>query len=94
MVSPAHETPRAQTPLATDAPVLERLVPYEPGFPVNPIRPRFAEDTTIIPVLVFTAAMPTNALFTTFTQQGIDSVRDSPERTEHAKELAESLGRT
>ena len=38
--------------------------------------------------------MPTYVLLTTFTQQGVENVRDSPERTEHAKELVESLGGT
>jgi len=38
--------------------------------------------------------MPTYVLLTTFTQQGIENVRDSPERTEHAKEMIESIGGT
>lgn len=38
--------------------------------------------------------MPTYVLLTTFTQQGVENVRDSPERTEHAKEMVESLGGT
>jgi uncharacterized protein with GYD domain len=38
--------------------------------------------------------MPTYVLLTTFTQQGIEHVRDSPERIEHAKEMVESLGGT
>lgn len=38
--------------------------------------------------------MPTYMLLTTFTQRGVENVRDSPERTEHAKELVESLGGT
>ena len=38
--------------------------------------------------------MATYVLLTTFTQQGIENVRDSPDRTEHAKEMVESLGRT
>lgn len=38
--------------------------------------------------------MPTYVLLTTFTQQGIEAVEASPERTEHAKELVESVGGT
>lgn len=38
--------------------------------------------------------MPTYVLLTTFTQQGIENVQDSPERTEHAKSLVESVGGT
>ena len=38
--------------------------------------------------------MPTYVLLTTFTPQGIENVRDSPERTGHAKEMIESLGGT
>lgn len=38
--------------------------------------------------------MPTYVLLTTFTEQGVENVRDSPERTEHAKEMVESLGGT
>lgn len=38
--------------------------------------------------------MPTYVLLTTFTQQGVENVRDSPERTDHAKEMVESLGGT
>jgi uncharacterized protein with GYD domain len=38
--------------------------------------------------------MPTYVLLTTFTDQGIENVRDSPERTTHAKEMIESLGGT
>lgn len=38
--------------------------------------------------------MPTYVFLTTFTQQGIENVRDSPDRTEHAKEMVESLGGT
>lgn len=38
--------------------------------------------------------MPTYALLTSFTQQGVENVRKSPERTEHAKEIVESLGGT
>lgn len=45
-------------------------------------------------VRVQKAVMPTYVLLTTFTEQGIENVRDSPERTEHAKEMVESLGGT
>jgi uncharacterized protein with GYD domain len=38
--------------------------------------------------------MPTYVLLTSFTEQGIEAVEDSPERTEHAKELVESVGGT
>ena len=38
--------------------------------------------------------MQTYVILTTFTNQGIENVRDSPERTEHARELVESLGGT
>ncbi|MFB6361608.1 MAG: GYD domain-containing protein [Halobacteriales archaeon] len=38
--------------------------------------------------------MPTYVLLTSFTQQGIENVSESPERTEHAKEMVESLGGT
>lgn len=38
--------------------------------------------------------MPTYVLLTTFTQQGIEAVADSPERTDHAKALVESVGGT
>lgn len=38
--------------------------------------------------------MQTYVLLTTFTDAGIEHVRDSPERTRHAKELVESLGGT
>lgn len=38
--------------------------------------------------------MPTYVLLTTFTQQGVENVRASPERTEHAREMVESLGGT
>ncbi|WP_436344748.1 GYD domain-containing protein [Natronorubrum sp. FCH18a] len=38
--------------------------------------------------------MPTYVFLTSFTQQGVENVRDSPERTEHAKEMFESLGGT
>ena len=38
--------------------------------------------------------MPTYVLLTTFTQTGVENVRDSPERTDHARELIESLGGT
>ena len=38
--------------------------------------------------------MPTYIRLTTFTQQGVENVRDSPERTEHAKEMVESVGGT
>lgn len=38
--------------------------------------------------------MPTYVFLTTFTQQGIENVRDSPDRTEEAKDLVESLGGT
>ena len=38
--------------------------------------------------------MPTYILLTSFTQQGVESVRDSPDRTEHAKEMVESVGGT
>ena len=38
--------------------------------------------------------MPTYVLLTTFTQQGAKNVRESPERTEHAKEMIESIGGT
>lgn len=44
--------------------------------------------------VVLTPTMPTYVLLTTFTQQGVENVRDSPERTEHAKEMVESLGGT
>ena len=36
--------------------------------------------------------MPMYVLLTTFTQRGVENVRASPERTEHAKEMVESLG--
>lgn len=39
-------------------------------------------------------SMQTYILLTTFTQQGIEAVDRSPERTEHARELVESLGGT
>lgn len=38
--------------------------------------------------------MPTYVFLTNFTQQGIENVQDSPERTEHARELVESMGGT
>lgn len=38
--------------------------------------------------------MPTYVFLTTFTEQGIEDVRDSPERTEEAKALVESMGGT
>ena len=38
--------------------------------------------------------MPTYILLTSFTQQGVENVRASPERTVHAKEMVESLGGT
>ncbi|SDQ34467.1 GYD domain-containing protein [Natronobacterium texcoconense] len=38
--------------------------------------------------------MPTYVFLTAFTQQGVRNVRDSPERTEHAREMIESLGGT
>lgn len=38
--------------------------------------------------------MPSYVFLTTFTQQGIEHVRDSPQRTEDAKALIESLGGT
>ena len=38
--------------------------------------------------------MQTYVLLTTFTNQGIENVRESPERTDHARELVESLGGT
>ncbi|MFP8957627.1 GYD domain-containing protein [Natrialbaceae archaeon A-CW3] len=38
--------------------------------------------------------MPTYVLLTTFTQQGVENVRDSPRRTEHAREMIESLDGT
>lgn len=36
--------------------------------------------------------MPTYVLLTEFTQQGIENVHDSPDRTEDAKALVESMG--
>ena len=50
--------------------------------------------TAIVLLVVITRVMPTYVLLTTFTQRGIENVRDSPERTEHAMELVESLGGT
>lgn len=38
--------------------------------------------------------MPTFVLLTSFTEQGVRNVRHSPERTEHAKEMVESVGGT
>lgn len=38
--------------------------------------------------------MPTYALLTTFTQQGIANIHDSPNRTEDAKAEVESIGGT
>ena len=38
--------------------------------------------------------MSTYVLLTTFTQTGAENVRNSPERTDHARELVESLGGT
>lgn len=38
--------------------------------------------------------MPTYVFLTRFTQQGIENVRDSPERTDEAQELVESMGGT
>lgn len=38
--------------------------------------------------------MPTYVFLTRFTQQGIENVRDSPDRTEAARELVESMGGT
>lgn len=38
--------------------------------------------------------MPTYVFLTTFTEQGIENVRESPERTEEAKALVESMGGT
>ena len=43
---------------------------------------------------VRSTVMPTYVLLTTFTQTGVENVRDSPERTDHARELVESLGGT
>lgn len=51
-------------------------------------------DTVIISIIERPAVMPTHVLLTTFTQQGIEHVRNSPERTDHAKELVELLGGT
>ena len=36
--------------------------------------------------------MPTYVLLTRFTQQGIKNIHDSPDRTEEAKALVESMG--
>ena len=38
--------------------------------------------------------MPTYVFLTTFTQQGIENIHDSPDRTEDAKALVESMGGT
>lgn len=38
--------------------------------------------------------MPTYVLLTKFTQQGIENVHESPDRTEDAKALVESIGGT
>lgn len=38
--------------------------------------------------------MATYVFLTTFTQQGAENVRDSPDRTDHAKAMIESLGGT
>lgn len=38
--------------------------------------------------------MPTYIVLTTFTQRGIEHVRESPDRTEEAKAMVESLGGT
>ena len=38
--------------------------------------------------------MPSYVFLTTFTEKGIENVRDSPERTEEAKALVESMGGT
>jgi uncharacterized protein with GYD domain len=38
--------------------------------------------------------MQTYVFLTRFTQQGVENVRQSPERTEEAKEMVESLGGT
>lgn len=48
----------------------------------------------MVRVVVPPAAMPTYVLLTTFTQQGVANVRDSPDRTDHAREMVESLGGT
>ncbi len=54
----------------------------------SPIRRgyNYHSNCRILPVI------PTYVLLTTFTQQGTENVRDSPERTDHAKEMVESLG--
>lgn len=38
--------------------------------------------------------MPTYVFLTKFTQQGIEQVQNSPERTEEAREVVESMGGT
>lgn len=38
--------------------------------------------------------MPTYVFLTTFTQQGIEAVHESPDRTEEAKAMVESMGGT
>ena len=38
--------------------------------------------------------MPTYVFLTRFTQQGIENIRDSPDRTEHAKTEVEPMGGT
>lgn len=38
--------------------------------------------------------MPTYVFLTRFTQQGVENVHESPDRTEHAKAMVESLGGT
>lgn len=48
----------------------------------------------MVAVVELVAAMQTYVLLTTFTQEGVENVRESPERTEHARELVESLDGT
>jgi uncharacterized protein with GYD domain len=48
----------------------------------------------ITPFDVLAAEMPTYVLLTTFTRKGVENVQDSPERTEHARKMIESLGGT
>lgn len=48
----------------------------------------------MVPFVALLSVMPTYLLLTTFTQHGAANVRESPERTEHAREMIESLGGT
>jgi uncharacterized protein with GYD domain len=53
-----------------------------------------AEVVVFAPFAVMTDETPTYVLSTTYTQQGVDNVRDGPKRTDHAREMVEAPGGT